>query len=123
MKFTKTTAVVGALLAVMATVAGAADTKEKAEKALDQAKGAITPGEVVLAGSETKTLYEGKDVNSYRVCVKPDKEAGSVTVLNDAKTTTLKPGQCEVISGMHISAKPQTALAATARSTVTFQRH
>ena len=123
MKHVKTAGMVGALLATVAMTAMAGDTKAKSEKLLDEAKGAVTPGQVVLTGSEVKTLHDGKDIDAYRVCVKADKEAGTVKVMNDAKFVTIKPGDCQQVAGMKITATPALPLSGTQHSTVTFDKH
>ncbi|MET0292918.1 MAG: hypothetical protein ABW136_11195 [Steroidobacteraceae bacterium] len=123
MKTFKTAILAGVTAVLAATAVGAQETREKADKLLDQAKGAVTPGEVVLTGTDTKTLHDSRTSSTYNVCVKQDKEAGSVRIMNDAKTTTLKPGQCEHVMGMKITATPAMALTGTARSTVTFEKH
>jgi hypothetical protein len=122
MKHLKTNGFVGALLAMVATTAMAGDTKAKAEKALDQAKAAVTPGEVVLTGTEMKTLHDSKDPVAYRVCVKQEPTAGAVKVTTGINDMTLQPGDCGNVTGMHITATPETALSGAQRSIVTFDK-
>jgi hypothetical protein len=122
MKHRKTAVVIGALLAASAAMTAAgAETRDKVAKAVDQAKAAVTPGEVVLTGRDMKTLHEGEDSAVYNVCVKADRNAGPVTVTGGSGTITLKPGDCHVVNGMRITATPEQPLTGAQRSTVTFE--
>lgn len=114
-----TTLFAGALLAIAASASYAGS--EKADKLVDQAKAAVTPGEVVLTGTDTKTLHDGK-AQAYRVCVKQESHAGSVKIMNDATSKTLEPGACENVSGARITATPSKPLVGDMRSTVTFDK-
>lgn len=116
----RTSLIVGMALTAVAGLAGAGETKEKAEKLGDQAKAALTPGEVVLTGSDTKTLRDSKDISNYQVCVKADKEAGSVMVMSGANSKTLSPGECGSITGAKITAMPSKPLTGAMHSTVTI---
>lgn len=114
-----TTLFAGALLAVAASATFAGN--EKTDKLVDEAKAAVTPGEVVLTGADTKTLHDGK-TQAYRVCVKQESHAGSVRIMNDASSKTLEPGACENVSGARITATPSKPLMGDMRSTVTFDK-
>lgn len=102
MKNLKTNVFVGALLAAMATTAMA--------------------GEVVLTGTEMKTLHDSKDPVAYRVCVKQEPTAGAVKVTTGINDMLLEPGDCGNVTGMHITATPEYALTGTMRSIVTFEK-
>jgi hypothetical protein len=115
-----TSLIVGVALTAFAGLAGAGDTKDKAGKLGDQAKAAVTPGEVVLTGSDTKTLKDSKDIANYQVCVKADKDAGSVMVMSGSNSRTLSPGECAGITGAKITAMPSKPLVGSAHSTVTI---
>ena len=97
--------------------------RKKAGELLDQAKGAVTPGEIVLTGSETKTLRDSKDITNYQVCVKADKEAGSVMVMSGSSSKTLSPGECGQVTGAKITAMPSKPLTGAMHSTVTIRKH
>jgi|SwirhisoilCB1_FD_contig_41_5864732_length_444_multi_7_in_0_out_0_1 hypothetical protein len=116
----RTSLIVGVVMTAAAGLASAGDTKAKAQELGDQAKAAVTPGEVVLTGSDTKTLRDSKDISSYQVCVKADKEAGSVMVMSGATSKTLAPGECGVVSGSRITAMPSKPLTGATHSTVTI---
>lgn len=124
MKEHKSTAIVmGALLAVVSVGASAQEAREQAGKIADQARAAVTPGEVVLTGSDSKTLHKGDEAHSYRICVKPEEHASSVRVTSDAVSpVSLKPGECQIVSGMQITATPEKPLTGAMRSTVTFDQ-
>ncbi|HEY6645096.1 hypothetical protein [Povalibacter sp.] len=62
------------LLAMVALFAGPiADADTPA--AVDEIKAAVTPGEIALTGSETKTIHKGSEAKKYRICVKTEKDA------------------------------------------------
>lgn len=116
----RTSLIVGVALTAVAGLAGAGETKDKAEKLGDQAKAALTPGEVVLTGSDTRTLRDSDDISNYQVCVKADKEAGAVMVMSGSSSKTLSPGECAGITGGKITAMPAKPLTGSAHSTVTI---
>jgi hypothetical protein len=118
-----TSLIASVALAAVAGIAAAGPASDKAKELGDQAKAAVTPGEVVLTGSQTKTLRDSKDVASYEVCVKPDREAGSVTVMSGSTHKTLAPGECGTLSGGHITAMPTKPLKGALHSTVTIKEN
>lgn len=116
----RTSLIVGLVMTAAAGLASAGETKAKAHELGDQAKAAVTPGEVVLTGSDTKTLRDSKDISNYQVCVKADKEAGSVMVMSGSNSKTLAPGECGVVTGSRITAMPSKPLTGAMHSTVTI---
>ena len=116
----RTSLIVGLVMTAAAGLASAGETKEKAREFGDQAKAAVTPGEIVLTGSDTKTLRDSKDISNYQVCVKADKEAGSVMVMSGSTSKTLAPGECGVVTGSRITAMPSKPLTGARHATVTI---
>jgi hypothetical protein len=106
----------GILLGSTAVVA--ADTTAM----VDKMKAAVTPGEIVLTGSEVKKIHEGKDASEYRVCVKAEKEAAPMKLTYDGQEAVLKPGDCKEIMGKDINATPAQALSGSAHIVATFHR-
>jgi len=94
----------------------AADTSET----VDKLKAAVTPGEIVLTGSDVKKIHEGKDAREYRVCVKTEKDAAPMKLLYDGREAILKPGDCKDVSGKKIDATPEHALTGSAHIVATF---
>jgi hypothetical protein len=90
--------------------------------AADLARAALTPGEVVLTGSDTRTLRDSEDIASYDICVKMDRQAGPVMVMSGSTSKTLAPGECGVITGGHITAMPAKPLPGASHSTVTIHK-
>jgi len=86
----------------------------------DGVKAAATPDEITLTGSESKRLYVGENPREYRVCVKWERRSAPLRVTADGRDWTLKPGDCEFVTGKRIHATPAQPLRGTAHIVATF---
>ncbi len=112
----KTPLMIAAMTAFSVSAAYAGDTPAAADKI----KAAVTPGELVLTGSEVKNIHKGQEAKEYRVCVKTETEAAPMKVMYDGEEAVLKPGDCKEISGKKIDVTPEHALTGKAHIVATF---
>jgi len=100
--------------------AGSAVYADDTSATADKMKAAVTPGELVLTGSEVKNIHEGKEAKEYRVCVKTETQAAPMRVMYDGQEVALKPGDCTEVSGKKIDVTPEHALTGKAHIVATF---
>jgi hypothetical protein len=86
----------------------------------DDLKAAVMPDEIVLTGTEMKSLYDGAKAREYRVCVKSGKESAPMKVVADGDDLIVSPGGCEFVTGRRISATPAQPLAGRMHIVATF---
>jgi len=98
-----------------------AHTAESA-KVLEEIAAAMSPEVVMLTRDGRKILYSGREPQSYRVCVKRERDSGVMKVISDGKVTLLHPGDCDFVFGKRIVAMPSEPLAPNARIVATFEK-
>lgn len=107
------------MIVAAALFAGSAAYADDTSATADTMKAAVTPGELVLTGSEVKNIHEGKEAKEYRVCVKTETQAAPMRVIYDGQEVALKPGDCTEVSGK-IDVTPEHALTGKAHIVATF---
>lgn len=108
------------MIAAVSLLSSLAGFAAETPATVDKMKAAVTPGELVLTGSEVKKMHEGKEAKEYRICVKTEKDAAPMKVMYDGQETVLKPGECKDVSGKKIDAMPEHALTGSAHIVATF---
>jgi hypothetical protein len=109
------------LLVLITACVGAAHAADT-PAAVDKMKAAVTPGEFVITGTETKTIHEAKVARAQKVCVKKEKEAASLKLTYDGQQAVLTPGECKTISAKKMEATPEHPLTDGAHIVVTVHR-
>jgi hypothetical protein len=120
MNITKTAFSVAAAL-VLGSAAEVA-LSDNTDATADRIKAAVTPGEMVLSGSDVKSIHTGSTVAKYRVCMKKEQGDAEMKVSYDDQDTLLKSGHCKTVTGKAISATASKPLSGSDRIVATYHR-
>jgi hypothetical protein len=108
------------MIVAAALFAGSAVYADDTSATADKMMAAVTPGELVLTGSEVKNIHKGKEAKEYRVCVKTETQSAPMKVMYDGQEVALNPGDCKEVIGKKIDVTPEHALTGKAHIVATF---
>jgi hypothetical protein len=110
------------MIAALGFLSSAAYASDDTSAGMDKMKAAVTPGEIVLTGSEVKKIHDGKKAKEYRVCVKTETEAAPMKLSYDGEHKVLMPGDCQTVMGKKIEASPANPLTGKSHIVATFEQ-